>query len=139
MTRDQIVAEARRFLGAPWRRHGRSLAGIDCGGLAFCVGEGLGEKLADISIEARRVPEGETLVCLAKNLRARPPQAMLARGAVALLLNDNGASARHVGIIAERGGTWTLINANASQRKVVEERLDRERLVAAFDFRTVTE
>ena len=41
-TRDQIVAEARTWLGVPWRHQGRNRSGVDCGGLIACVGQALG-------------------------------------------------------------------------------------------------
>jgi hypothetical protein len=38
MTRDDIVAEARRYLNVPYHRKGRSLQGLDCLGLLVMVG-----------------------------------------------------------------------------------------------------
>lgn len=134
MTRDQIIAEARRYLGAPWRRHGRSRLGIDCGGLPLVVGQAFGELMTDIEVAARRVPPGETLRAVAQNLRARRP-GDVAAGAVALFAERGDA--RHVGIVA--GPPWTLINANLGARRVVEEPLAPwlPKLVALFDFKTV--
>lgn len=138
MTRDEVVAEARRYLGVPWRRHGRSEHGIDCGGLPLVVGRAFGEKLEDIAVAARAVPPGETLRMLAVNLVQRPTVARLAIGAVAVFAERNDA--RHVGIIARlKSGAWTLINAHAGTRRVVEESLTPwlPKLVATFDFKTV--
>ena len=42
VTRDQIVAEARSWLGVEWRHQGRNRSGVDCVGLAIAVGRGLG-------------------------------------------------------------------------------------------------
>ena len=42
---DAIVAEARTWLGVPWRHQGRSRAGVDCAGLVVLVARAL--ELAD--------------------------------------------------------------------------------------------
>lgn len=42
VTRDQIVEEARSWLGVPWRHQGRNRTGIDCGGLVAVVGQATG-------------------------------------------------------------------------------------------------
>lgn len=135
MTREEIVAEARRYIGTPWRRHGRTRHGIDCGGLPLVVGRHLGAQLQDLAIAARAVPPGETLRMLELNLVERRD---LAEGAVAIFAD--AGDARHVGIVARGAHGWTLINANAKARKVVEEPMWPwvPKLVATFDFKTVT-
>ena len=42
VTRDQIVDEARSWLGVRWRHQGRNRSGVDCGGLVTVVGQALG-------------------------------------------------------------------------------------------------
>ena len=42
VTRDQIVAEARSWIGVPWRHQGRNRSGVDCVGLAIAVSRALG-------------------------------------------------------------------------------------------------
>jgi cell wall-associated NlpC family hydrolase len=40
--REQIVEEARKYLGVRFRHQGRTVAGIDCAGLILNVGNDLG-------------------------------------------------------------------------------------------------
>lgn len=139
MRRSEIVAEARKYLGSPFRRHGRTLAGIDCGGLPLVVGRALGEILVDVGVSARTVPPGETLRMLEVNLVERLPLSV-EPGSVAIF-SLGATDARHIGLVGERqDGRLTLVHASARARKVVEEPLSiwLPRLVAAFDFRTVT-
>lgn len=42
VTREQVVAEARSWIGVKWRHQGRNRSGIDCGGLVVRVGQELG-------------------------------------------------------------------------------------------------
>ena len=42
VTGDRIVEYARTFLGVPYKVRGRSREGIDCAGLAICVGQHFG-------------------------------------------------------------------------------------------------
>ncbi len=43
VTREQVVAKAREYLGTPHKHHGRVKGGaIDCAGLLICVGKELG-------------------------------------------------------------------------------------------------
>jgi hypothetical protein len=49
VTREQIIEQARTWMGVPWRHQGRNRSGIDCGGLVIQVAIelGLGTKAHD--------------------------------------------------------------------------------------------
>jgi cell wall-associated NlpC family hydrolase len=42
MTPDAVIAEARGWVGVPYRHQGRSRSGVDCVGLPIVVGQALG-------------------------------------------------------------------------------------------------
>ena len=41
-TRKQVINEARKWLGVPYRHQGRSVRGLDCGGLLIVVSQEIG-------------------------------------------------------------------------------------------------
>lgn len=47
MTRDEVVTEARKWLGVPWRARGRNRRGLDCLGLGMVVADAFGVAYAD--------------------------------------------------------------------------------------------
>ena len=51
---DAIVAEARTWLGVPWRHQGRSRAGVDCAGLVVLVARALELADYDSTVYGRR-------------------------------------------------------------------------------------
>lgn len=60
MSPERVIAEARCYLGVPFRHQGRSRRGIDCVGLPIVVGQSLG--LLDQQFDAAtygRLPSGE--------------------------------------------------------------------------------
>ena len=51
---DRLVAQARSYLGVPWRHQGRTRAGIDCAGLVVLVARDLGLTDYDSTAYGRR-------------------------------------------------------------------------------------
>jgi hypothetical protein len=45
VTGEQVVQAARKYLGAPYKLHGRDKSGLDCVGLAACLAEEFGPSL----------------------------------------------------------------------------------------------
>jgi NlpC/P60 family putative phage cell wall peptidase len=136
--RKAIVAEARTWLGVPWRHQGwRKETGCDCVGLV----RGVGHALIDASDEN---PANARFIGY-----AREPDPALMRAALDLHLValDRGAAEpgdvlwlrfagepRHLAILA---GNEYVIHALESVGKVVEHRLDTrwaQRCIAAWRF-----
>jgi len=68
-SRRQIVTEARKFIGVPFRHEGRDPhVGLNCAGLVLCVAKNCG-LLSDEAIrELRRTPHGADALRVAKTL-----------------------------------------------------------------------
>lgn len=120
---DLIVAEAREWLGTPFRHRGRLKGqGVDCIGLAIGVARALGQVVQD-RLDYPHRPDPEVLRAgLAAQLEEVRPEA--ARPGDLLRLAING-KATHVGILSRLpDGRPGLIHAFAPCRKVVEHGWD---------------
>ncbi len=151
-----IVAQARKYVGTPFRIQGRARAEgrtrsetIDCAGLLVCVAEDLG--LADRAgakilrtdyMDRRREDQTSFLgeEC-ERRLQAKDEKAALEAGDVVTLKAPNAIS--HCGFLGEGKYGLTLIFAypvrmtGAIAGRIVEVRFDerwRGRLVKAFTF-----
>lgn len=130
-TREELVREARSWVGTRFRHQGRTRNGVDCIGLLVCSARAVGLELVDRTDYARR-PDGRQL---AAELRAQLVPIELAAalpGDVLLLSFDR--SPGHVALVSDAG----LIHAAALLRRVVEHRMDelwRGRVRGAFRFR----
>jgi NlpC/P60 family putative phage cell wall peptidase len=142
VTRAQIVAEARTWLGTRWLHQGRLKGvGVDCVGLAYGVGVSLpifGVEVESLPPYERRTTDNQMIqLCVKYLVRVAKPRL----GSVVAMRFD--ATTRHMGILGDYpGGGFSLIHAYAVSRKVVEHRLDelwRARIVASFDFPGVSE
>ena len=118
VTPDMIVAEARTWLGVPWRHQGRTRAGIDCVGLLVCVTRALGLSDYDSTGYGRHA-QGQTFVRhFQENMdgigisEARPGD---------VLVFADRAYPCHCGVLTERHGVPHLLHAHAIRRKVIEE------------------
>lgn len=121
VTRAQFVAEARTWLGTPYRHQGR-LKGVavDCIGLALCVARDVGISDFEFSGYQKR-PDGTLKSHM--DSKVEPVSFALAQPADLILFQFNNCP-MHVGILSEN---WQVIHAYAPNRKVVEHRID-ERL-----------
>lgn len=134
MTRDEIVAEARRYLtsrnGGParWTHKGRTEMGLDCIGLLVRVGQKFGVEVRDLD-NYSNLPDGSLVPHLASHLVWRTGEAA---GCVVVL--RDGQMPCHVGIIGHRYGQPTLIHASLARRGVYEEayNTDWRRLTRGF-------
>lgn len=127
VTPAQVVAEARRWLGAPWQHQGRDRAmGVDCAGLVICVARALALVPPDFDVVGySRVPDGSMQRLCADLMQ---PIEALELGCVALLAIDPQArgaqAAQHVALVGDyRGSGYSLIHAASLQGRVVEHRL----------------
>ena len=135
ITPEQIVAEARSWLGVPWRHQGRTRSGIDCVGLVVQVARALGLSDYDHTAYGRRA-QGLGLV---EHFRANMDGVAIpeARPGDVLVFADQ-AYPCHCGFLTERLGHPHLLHAHALRRKVIEEAFAGEWLAKvkfAFRFR----
>jgi cell wall-associated NlpC family hydrolase len=133
----QMIAEARAWLGTPWRHQGRVKGhGVDCVGFVALVGRDAGLIDVDEAANYGRRPDGVTLRArLDAHLEPVSLDA-LAPGVIVLMATDGVPD--HVGLITDYPGApgeLALIHAYVVARKVVEHRLDdawRRRIVGAY-------
>jgi len=115
ITRQDIVDEARKWVGTPWRHQGRVSAGIDCVGLAVVVAQALGVPYVDTPAYHKIAARGSLLrPILAQTIRREDS----APGALVLFwLHARSKEPQHLGIVTEKGG---LIHADVSLKRTVE-------------------
>jgi NlpC/P60 family putative phage cell wall peptidase len=123
VTAEQIIDEARTWVGTPYRHQGRQqTVAVDCVGLIFgvcrAVGIGDAEFWADINYRWRgysRLPDGRTLRdAFGRWLPEYPPHE--ARPGDMLLISMRG-SPRHTAILTDRN---TIIHAHSEAKGCVE-------------------
>jgi len=135
--RDEVIAIARAWIGTPYV-HQASVkgAGCDCLGLMRGVWREMrGEEAEDIPPYAADWTGGEETLRdgLARHLTAIDPRD-IAPGDVVLFRMVAHGPAKHCGIIAERGGSLTMIHSRQNKR-VSEEAFSpawRRKLAYAF-------
>jgi NlpC/P60 family putative phage cell wall peptidase len=137
VSRAQIVAEARSWLGVKWRHQGRTRCGVDCAGLVVNVAHALELSEFDTRDYARQAAD-ETLLDICREHLIPVRLADLAPGDVLVTAWENQ---RHIGIVGVHPVSGlTMIHAYAPSRAVVEMRLDArmmDRAVGAFRFQGV--
>lgn len=140
-TRKEIVAEARSWIGTPFKHQGRRKGhDVDCGGLVLSVGWAMGEVLPGeikqyVRSYVRNPHDGIFELVMDSVLEhiefedARP-------GDVALIKFDR--ENQHAAIFGDYAhGGLSLIHALSGVGKVVEHRLDKEwrrRITAVYRF-----
>ena len=133
--RQDIVTEARTWLGVRWRHQGRTRFGIDCVGLIVVVGRELGLLDYDFGGYGRR-PDKSFMSHFETN-GTRVPRADRQAGDVAIFKDQNYPC--HVGLFGSKADRLTVIHARAP-KKVVEEYFANELandLVAVYRFKEV--
>lgn len=132
-TRAEVVAAARKYLGARWRHQARGDDALDCVGLLVRVGRDLG--IADVRVaDYKQHPDAAKIMEAAgRYMRPIPVRDFAAGDALVLRF---GSAPQHFGIVGDYfGGGFSLIHAYRGADKVVEHRLDdvwRRRIVAAY-------
>lgn len=120
VTRDEIVAAARRYIGTPFRKGGRTEKALDCVGLLILVHRDLGIPLND-STDYTFSPIAN-IEYIRNYVYAQSDPAPIApakRGQIAIMRET--AYPMHFGIIARGPDRTTFINANTHERRVVEQ------------------
>ena len=147
MKRPEIVAEARRYLGVPFRHQGRAMSGIDCAGLVEVVGIALGDpevtKLAPKIRGYSRMPqEAEMQRLMAISLRRKPTGALQLGDIIQTIDHAGYRKVCHMGIVTGLNGGIGLIHAynRVSYEKVVEHTFDPEwaaKISSVFEYHSV--
>lgn len=136
---EQIIAEARSWVGTRFHHQGRCKrtrthkGGVDCIGLLVGVGTALGMEIADKTDYARLPESGKLEAALDRYLMPKPLSEVLP-GDVLLFTFEKAP--QHVGIVSLLpDGELGLIHAYMEARGVVEHRLDQHwwnKAVAAY-------
>ncbi len=127
-----IIDEARKWIGTPFRHHGRDAQGIDCAGLLYVVYSAIGA--IDDFIAYSSTPETGFVFRSIRNYADRIIHDNALAGDI-VLLNFAGSST-HFGIYT---GT-TVIHADSNLKRVVEHSLPavaNGRAVAFFRMRGI--
>lgn len=136
----RAVAEARRWLGTPYR-HQASVCGVgaDCLGLVRGVWRALvgtePERPPSYGADWAEVGGEETLLAAARRWLSPIPLAQMGVGDVILFRMSTGCPAKHCAILSEMGGPEPRMIHAYWGRAVVESWMGawwRRRLVAAF-------
>lgn len=120
-----FVSAARACIGVRWRHQGRSLQGLDCGGLVVYALARVSRVVRD-SIGYGRVAYRSSLEdVLEDNFGDMLPKEGMRVGDVALMRFKGAPS--HVGVVGDYiYAGFSLIHAFAQNKKVVEGRIDDE-------------
>jgi hypothetical protein len=107
MRRDDIIAEARRWIGVPWRDKGRSRLGLDCIGLVDVVAASFGVR-ADYALDYDRRPTGLRLLSELRKYSVRVDPNGPLGGCVGIVTTET--LPMHVGIFATLHGGLSFIH-----------------------------
>jgi NlpC/P60 family putative phage cell wall peptidase len=133
VTRADIVAEARSWIGTPFHHQGRLKGvGVDCAGLLICVARELGLSSFDVTGYAR-LPDGRQLKATCERLME--PIGLDAAGPGDVVLLRWTRQPQHVAIVADGPGYRTIIHAHEQAGQCVEHILDEiwaRRVVRAY-------
>lgn len=124
VTREQIVAEARSWVGTPWvHQHRVKGRAVDCVGLVIGVARALGLVPQDFDFTGYgRVPDGQLLLRCAQHMRPVARDAMQPGDVVVVAVEHDP---QHIGILSPYpGGRLALVHSTSTgARGVVESRL----------------
>jgi hypothetical protein len=133
INREDVVAEARKWVDTRWVHQGRSVHGVDCAGLVMMVGQALNLPCEDM-LGYRRSPDG---VLFRQHIMKQTTfEAQPRPGSIGLFREAKFPT--HTGIFGlDENGKLTLIHAYMPYGKVMEEPFIYEwpeKLVAVRNF-----
>lgn len=117
-TREQVIAEARKYIGVRFKLHGRDIRGMDCVGLLYRVGVDLGFKLEDDK-HYNAEPQVEKINRVLNAYTHKAPTTTPRHGQVVKLRQHRFPM--HLGFVSVVGSRVTLINANMKKGGVSED------------------
>lgn len=139
MTRDDIMAEARKWVGTPYRQKGRGGDGLDCIGLVVVVAQALGLQFEDrLDYTDWPSQDHQILKVLGQYLKFVPPNAANKAGLVGVFIEQRLPG--HVGILTTKHGADHVVHARLTlgARRVTEDALSNVRgelrLIATYAF-----
>jgi len=118
LTPDLLIAEARRWLGTPFRHQGRTGDGLDCVGLLVVIARGLDLPHHDVTGYTRRAEGMGFLDHFHAHLVEIAPG--IARAGDVLVFVET-AYPCHTGLMSSHRGAAHLIHAHALRGRVIEE------------------
>ncbi len=125
LKRRDIVAEARKWVGAPYRHQGRGRAGIDCVGLLIEVAKGVGHPV-DAPSAYSTMPQGwQLLVPCDAQLWKPARQDRIVPGDLAVFWGWNKVEPQHFAFIGEQAGRMTIVHSFSKFDAVVEQGWNR--------------
>jgi NlpC/P60 family putative phage cell wall peptidase len=143
ISRDEIVAAARTWIGTPYRHLGRDRKYIDCIGFVWAVPRGMGLAVPDIPSKYTRFPKTSMLIegC-ERTLVRKEPQGIerIQPGDVLVLWGWERGEAQHFAIVGRHPmvpAVLTMIHAFEKREQVVEHSIDefwKERYVATYEY-----
>lgn len=141
-TREDVVCEARRFVGTPFEHQGRLLGvGVDCIGIAVSVGKILGLTGGYDANGYGRNPSGNKMLSeCAKLVDAKVVDSVPLGEALQLgdlLLMRIFRDPQHVAIVTALNPVY-IVHAHQGVGKCVEHRLDdqwRKRIIGVYRYR----
>lgn len=116
--KQDVVDEARTWVGVKWRHQGRTRSGVDCCGLAIMVGNDLGLIDFDTTRYSRRTSGDQFINHFYAAGMVHVPVRDVAPGDV--LITTDHLFPCHCGIVSEKNRELHFIHAHAMRRKVVE-------------------
>ncbi len=109
VTAQQVIDEARKWLGVPYSNQGRTMSGTDCGGLLLMVGKALG--LTELEhLGYSNAPDGETFERLLEEncIPAKPYNKPQIGNILAM---DYGEGIQHTAFVTALEPRLTVIHA----------------------------
>ena len=136
-TREEIVKEAKSWLGVRFKKGGRDRMGVDCVGLLVNVGRSCGFEIED-TVEYSFDPAPEKFKSM---VYGQTDLAMNGLAVGSILLLRQAMFPMHTGIISrDFHGRLSVINANLHRRMVVEQPYSdwKDLVIGVRDYRGVT-
>lgn len=139
-TAQDMVEEARKWVGTPWRHQGRTRVGVDCVGLLVVCARAIGLEVEDRT-DYGQSPTNDSLLRHLSSYLTKAHNNQILPGRIGLFTENRFPC--HVGIFSDVDGAPHLIHAFARRRMVVEEpfgeRSNGFRLIGVFDVSALKE
>ena len=124
MTRLEVQAAARTWLGVKFRHQGRSTAGLDCIGLLVMVGQHFGVPHTDYQHYTGWPDPQRRILAVLNDCLERRPAGEIWDGTIGVFAQERLPC--HVGIFSRKHGMVHLIHAMMARRVVLEEPFQQE-------------